>query len=150
MSEYSEAKFNSDRNLTESQIARGLKSGDSVSIENAEVGDLVTLSFYTDASPAIVIARTERTITVSEIGHKMDPDFKPEISVGGFCGHCSNQHGQRHIYFPEQTKGSRKLSARRGSKRFKRPENGPGTFASPYNTDRTVSHGCHYFYDYNF
>lgn len=53
---------------------------------------------YTDIIPYEVVKYTKKTITIRELAVERDPNWKPEIIVGGFAGHCINQDEQKWIY----------------------------------------------------
>ena len=69
--------------------------------KNAEVGDGVTLHYYSDAEAYTIIKRTATTLTIQRDKATLDPNFKPEIIPGGFVGHCINQHEQTYTYEPD-------------------------------------------------
>ena len=54
---------------------------------------------YTDVRPFEIVSKiNDKTITVRQMETKLDPEWKPEISAGGFAGHCTNNQDQRWIY----------------------------------------------------
>lgn len=53
---------------------------------------------YSQQYPWVQIKRTEKTATLRKVHVLPDPEWKPEISPGGFCGHCHNQHEQTWLY----------------------------------------------------
>ena len=67
-------------------------------IKGLPEGEYVTQTMYSDAHPFVVVSRTAQTITVLPVRTKLDPDWKPNILPGGFCGHCTNQETQTYIY----------------------------------------------------
>jgi hypothetical protein len=51
---------------------------------------------YTDVEPYEVIrAISDKTIEVRAMRAELDPTWKPDFHIGGFCAHCSNQNSQR-------------------------------------------------------
>lgn len=54
---------------------------------------------YTDVYPHEIIRRvSDKTIEIRAMDAVLDPTWKPEFVVGGFCAHCTNQSSQRWIY----------------------------------------------------
>jgi hypothetical protein len=54
---------------------------------------------YSDISPfEIVRVISDKTIEVRRMNYTRDPNWKPEIIPGGFCGHCVNQNEQTYTY----------------------------------------------------
>lgn len=96
-----------------------------------EGGDFYTEVGYSQTYPYEVVRRTAKTITVRAIKTKPDPEWKPEMHVGGFSAHCSNQQSQTWLfdgyYDVEKT--------------FR-----PDTKTA----QRNWRAGAQYFYDYNF
>jgi len=58
----------------------------------------MTMLCYSDAKPYVVVKETAKTKTLSPVRVGRDPDWKPEIEVGGFAGHCTNQREQTWLY----------------------------------------------------
>ena len=57
-----------------------------------------------DVEPCEVIREiSERTLEVRRMDATLDPTWKPEFHVGGFCAHCSNQLTQRWTYSSDET-----------------------------------------------
>jgi hypothetical protein len=53
---------------------------------------------YSDVNPyEIVRWVSDKTIEVRAMRAEVDPDWKPEVHVGGFFRHVANQHDQRWI-----------------------------------------------------
>lgn len=111
----------------------------SANMMNVKVGDGVTLHLYTDADAYTIIARTAKTITIQRDKATLKKDFKPEIVVGGFAGHCVNQDKQEYDY-ERDPKGETMVI--RWSEKYQR-------WSAPKGY-RYVSLGRHEFYDYNF
>jgi hypothetical protein len=66
-------------------------------INNVEVGLGVTTHGYSDAHAYTIIHKTKKTITIQRDDAELD-NWKPEIIIGGFFGHCTNQSTQKYIY----------------------------------------------------
>jgi hypothetical protein len=49
---------------------------------------------YSQSYVWVEVSRTAKTVTLANVYSQLDPDWKPEIHVGGFAGHCSNQNTQ--------------------------------------------------------
>ena len=59
---------------------------------------------YSDVRPFEVIRTiSEKTIEVRVMSSEKDPTWKPEWHVGGFAGHCSNQHEQKWFITSDET-----------------------------------------------
>ena len=58
------------------------------------VGDHAHVKHYSDISPCTVVKRTKTTITIRYDKTELDPNWKPEFVVGGFCAHCTNNDEQ--------------------------------------------------------
>jgi len=43
----------------------------------------------------VVEIKSDKKIVIREMTAKISPDFKPEMIVGGFCAHCTNNHEQK-------------------------------------------------------
>ena len=51
---------------------------------------------YSDVNPYEVVKRiSDKTIEIREMDAVLDPSWVPDWKVGGFAGHCANQHEQR-------------------------------------------------------
>lgn len=58
---------------------------------------------YSDVNPhEVVRVISDKTLEIREMDSELDPTWKPEFSVGGFCGHCTNQQSQRWIIKPNE------------------------------------------------
>lgn len=118
------------------QRAQALDSLWEAYCDGLEVGDRANVCLYTDVNPCTVIRRTAKTITVRYDKGELDPNWKPEIIPGGFCGHCTNQEDQVWI-LEEDPNGH--------TETFRRRKNGW------YNrSDCRLTPGWKKFYDYNF
>lgn len=105
---------------------------------NVKVGDGMTIDLHSDSHAYTIIKRTAKTITLQRDEATLDPNFKPEIIVGGFAGHCTNQNEQRYSYKPNPNGSIVKLS---WSEKM-------GGWKTRYGG--TARLGRHEFYDYNF
>jgi hypothetical protein len=53
---------------------------------------------YSDVTPYEVVKHvSNQTIEIREMDAEKDPSWVPNWHVGGFAGHCSNQHEQKWI-----------------------------------------------------
>lgn len=66
----------------------------------AKVGMGATISGWSDSHPCTIvsISKSGKKITVQMDKATLSPDFKPEIILGGFLGHCVNQDEQNYTY----------------------------------------------------
>ena len=93
---------------------------------------------YTDVTPWEVIrVVSEKTLEIRRMKAERDPSFKPEFIVGGFAGHCVNQHAQKWIITSDETETVVRI--RLGKKGWK------GAYGRFVLEDEPRS-----FYDYNF
>jgi hypothetical protein len=53
---------------------------------------------YSQSYPWVEIDRTPKTVTLAKVEVSRDPEWKPSITPGGFCGHCDNQHEQTWLF----------------------------------------------------
>jgi len=53
---------------------------------------------YSQSYPWVEIKRTAKTVTLAKVNIKRDPEWKPNITPGGFVGHCDNQSEQTWLY----------------------------------------------------
>ncbi len=105
-----------------------------------QVGDQVTVHMYTDALSHTVIKRGKADVTIQRDNvERLDA---PEITPGGFAGHCINQHAIRYNCTPD-TDGARQTYTRRKNGRWVRK-------GEPMHNGPSISMGSHEFYDYNF
>ena len=107
---------------------------------NVQVGDGVTICYWSDQHAATVISRTAKSITVQRDTATLDPSFKPEFIVGGFAGHCTNQDEQTYTY-ERNPKG--RIETYRWSNKY-------GQYRSAGDQSIKIINGRHEFYDYNF
>lgn len=104
------------------------------------VGDGVTIHYYSDAHAGTVIKKTKTTITVQQDKATIDPTFKPEFITGGFAGHCTNQNEQSYTY-ERDLNGT--VTVYRWSNKYNRYQGGGDGSVK-------VTKGRREFYDYNF
>lgn len=64
-------------------------------LNEMSIGDHCHVVLWTDIKPCTVIKRTKSTITIRYDTAVLDPTWKPEFDIGGFCAHCSNNDEQR-------------------------------------------------------
>ena len=59
-----------------------------------------TIQYYSDAAPCqiVKVEREGKAIYTRGIPAELDPSWKPETIVGGFCGHTVNNREQKWIY----------------------------------------------------
>jgi hypothetical protein len=108
-------------------------------------GEYMTQTMWSDQQPWKVIGRSKSglTVTLQRVGTTRDPSWTPEIVVGGFVGHCTNNDTQRYIFAgmsPETTVVRLRKSRYIGSDKL---------WASPQ-AGEFIANGAVRFYDYNF
>ena len=104
---------------------------------NAKVGEGATINYYSDSHACTIIKVTKSTITLQRDKATLNKDFTPNIEVGGFAGHCTNQDEQEYTY--ERDEDGMQYICRWSKKHGCYMHNG-----------MTISKGRHEFYDYNF
>ena len=67
------------------------------------VGKFANLVMWSDVEPFEIVKETAKTITIRAMKAEKDPSFKPDISIGGFAGHCNNNRKQEWIITPDET-----------------------------------------------
>ena len=68
------------------------------SVIEPKVGLYANQYVGTDAYPYEIIEVNSRCkITIRAMSYKIHPDFKPDITPGGFAGHCNNVWDQKWI-----------------------------------------------------
>ena len=67
-----------------------------------EVGMGATQTGWSDSTPyeIIEVSPSGKTITLRKMDAVIDPEWKPEMVVGGFAGHTTNNHSQRWMITP--------------------------------------------------
>ena len=116
-------------------------------IKNMKVGDCITERMYSDShSYTITKVMPSYVMAVRNKEHIDLVNWKPDIQVGGFAGHCSNQHSQKWIIEgphpdakPERFTVNRSKAVPKWVGLLKKNSKYPN-----------VSEGAHPFYDYNF
>lgn len=61
-------------------------------------GEYLTETGYSDTYPVRVVSRTASTVTVQRVETVLDPEWKPEVVMGGFVGHCTNNNAQKWVF----------------------------------------------------
>lgn len=108
-------------------------------VDDAQVGDGITLRGYTECYAYTVIRRTAKTITLQrDIATLINGD-ELEFIPGGFAAHCTNQRIQKYEYTPNPDGGV--VTIRRNKK---------GNWVRPGETGKGAFMGRREFYDYNF
>ncbi len=107
-------------------------------LDDAKVGDGVTVHYYTDADAGTVIARTEKTLTIQIDKATLLNKEELTFHVGGFAAHCSNQNVQKYSYERNEEGQVLKVSRRKN-----------GEYVVQKSTN-LVTAGRNKFYDYNF
>ena len=96
-------------------------------------------SGYSDVEPyEIVRVVSPKTIELRYMDAELDKDWKPEIIVGGFSGHCTNQRSQKYSYKSNPDHGVMRARLRKD-----------GYFHSAYGRHH-LNTEPYKFYDYNF
>ena len=95
---------------------------------------------YSDVEPfeVLSISKSGKQITIRAMHAKLDPSWKPEMHVGGFVAHCSNQRSQRW-----------NISADESRETIKAHKRADGYFWSAFGKHR-IEAQPRKFYDYNF
>lgn len=110
-------------------------------IDNAKIGDGLTVSLWSDAHAGTIIKRTEKKIWIQrDEATLLD---KPEFLVGGFAGHCTNNRGLKYSYETDPN-GSITLITKRKNGNWKRAG------SAMISIGGNVYVGRHEYYDYNF
>lgn len=105
-----------------------------------EVGKYANLHGWTDVYPyEIVRVVSDKTLEIRLMKAELDPNWKPEIIVGGFAGHCVNNQEQKWIY--ESNPEAEVIRIRKKKDRDEWTNNG---------NRYVVSSKPQRFYDYNF
>lgn len=80
-----------------------------------QVGDGISCYGYSDIAPYTVIAVSDsgKRITVRACKAELDPSWKPEMHVGGFSAHTSNNDEQKWIITEDEEGVIRELSLRK-------------------------------------
>lgn len=95
---------------------------------------------YSDIEPfEIVEKRTPRKLMVRCMDAELDPEWKMDVTVGGFAGHVNNNRTQKYSYSSNE---EYELRAIRLNKR--------GEWHDKYGHRYSLNTVPHKFYDYNF
>jgi hypothetical protein len=106
-------------------------------------GEYVTETMYSDCHAWVVVGRTAKTITVSPVLVKRNPDWKPEFIAGGFAGHCVNQQDQTWLFDQIDTAVTKTL-------RVVKTRRGGSDMMWRYKGTTFIANGAVEIYDYNF
>lgn len=78
-------------------IARDYNTED-VKLEPVELG-FCNMHGYSDIHPLeIVRVVSNKTLELRRVEATLDPNFKCDVSIGGFVGHTNNNHAQSYTY----------------------------------------------------
>lgn len=101
------------------------------------VGEGATRHMYSDATAYTIVSvsKSGKQFKMQVDTATLSADFKPEIHVGGFSGHCSNNYAQSYNYTCNPEAGI--VTVRLNKRGWQ-------------SSKMTVSSGRHKFYDYNF
>jgi hypothetical protein len=72
---------------------------------------------YTDVNPFEVIRYvSDKCIVIREMDAELDPSFKPNITPGGFFGHCTNnsESEQKWIITPSEIHSTVRIRLHKG------------------------------------
>ncbi len=105
--------------------------------DGIEVGDGVTVNYYTDRNAYTVIRRTAKTLTLRRCKVKRAESFKPNWVPGGFSAICLNNEEQEWEYEEDENGSVMTVYWSEKKNRFCK-----GSL--------TCSPGRHECYDYNF
>lgn len=108
-----------------------------------KIGVAVTLPGYTDCYPATIVdVLSPKKIVVRQDRALKDPSWKPEVSIGGFSAHVSNNYDQKWLYEQNLDAEPQVYTLRKNGKWVKQGQ--------PMKGERAVLGYRKYFYDYNF
>lgn len=108
----------------------------STNIKNLPEGEYFTEIGYSQSYPWVVVKRTAKTITLARVRVSKDPEWVPEMSVGGFCAHFHNQNEQTWLF--DKIDAERKTTIRQTKKGWS------------HQGVRFIEGCAREFYDYNF
>lgn len=101
-----------------------------------KVGMYANEYLWSDVHPwEIIKINSKNKITIRSMKYERDPTFKPNISVGGFAGHCNNQHQQKWIIESDPNGAVREIRRRKNGR---------------WGAYHKIEDYPYYFYDYNF
>ena len=109
-------------------------------VKNAPEGVYFREIGYSQCYPWVLIKTSPsgKTLTLQRVETKGDPEWKPQFYLGGFAGHCHNQHDQTWLYDGLEDRFTTIRKDKRGEWRHK---------GVRFIEEKS---GPHYFYDYNF
>lgn len=111
-----------------------------VHVDSVQIGDHLTRCGYSDRESFTVIKKTRRTVLVQRDAQEIDHDkWTPDIVLGGFVGHCTNQSSQVWTVSPDPAGFTATWRAGRD-----------GILKTPGATRPDVIAGSHPFHDFNF
>ena len=114
-------------------------------IKNARMEGLKSLPYanhhgYTDVSPCEVVrVVSDKCLEIRRMDSERDPNWKPEMVVGGFCAHTVNNHEQKWIITSNQEYKSFKIRLQKN-----------GAWKDKYGDTYHLNKEPRRFYDYNF
>jgi hypothetical protein len=109
-------------------------------VQSFQIGDKVHYAIGSDVFPGVVSKVTPKTVTIRRSQSTLHPDWKPEIDIGGFAGHCVNQHSQQWEFSDDPDGREVKFTYRIKSQKF---------IAVGSKTE-VLYEGWRRFHDYNF
>jgi len=102
-------------------------------------------SIGSDCYPYEVVNEvSEQTVEIRRMKSTLDPTWKPEMHVGGFAAHCSNQRSQRWIYESDESAPTFRIRRKKNQ-----PSNGSPVWGKGGRIFRQ-SDKPYRFHDYNF
>lgn len=103
------------------------------------------LVLHSDVEPYEVVGKiSETTLEIRKMKATLDPTWKPEITPGGFAGHCHNQQSQRWLYEVDESAPIIRMRKVKPSH-----SNRMMNWKSPYGFHRVSDKPCK-FHDYNY
>jgi len=108
-------------------------------VKNAPEGTYFTEYGYSQCYPWVLVemSKTGKTAVIRRVRTKRDPEWMPDITPGGFVGHCNNQHKQTWLYDGVEAQ----------TVRIRRDKHGKWVNRGVRFAE---ADGPFYFYDYNF
>ena len=95
---------------------------------------------YSDVHPfEIIEKRTAKKIIVRGMDAELDPNFKCDTTIGGFVGHCNNNHAQSYTYTSNETYPEKAIRLDKW-----------GRWKDKYGFKYNLATSPYKFYDYNF
>lgn len=114
-------------------------------IKGLPEGEYLTQTGWSDTHAWKVVSRSPsgKTLAVVQVLVERDPEWAPDITPGGFVGHCNNQSEQTWLY---QGLGTAEYTLRLRKSRY---HGSDFLWASPALGNFTAN-GARHFHDYNF